>query len=69
MHWYKLDAFLNTILYCSLILKFLHTVPPTVSEPMESITEGIEDHEVTIECKADGKPSPEYEFYRLVVSI
>ena len=36
---------------------------------MESITQGVEDQEVTIECKADGKPSPEYEFYRLLVSV
>ena len=36
---------------------------------MESITQGVEDQEVTIECKADGKPSPEYEFYRIVVSV
>ncbi len=38
-----------------------------MTEHLESTTSGIEDHEVTIECAASGKPSPEYEFYKLTV--
>ena len=49
--------------------KYLFAVPPKIKEQMESITQGVEDQEVTIECKADGKPSPEYEFYRFLVSV
>ena len=47
----------------------MFAVPPEIKQQMESITQGVEDQEVTIECKADGKPSPEYEFYRIVVSV
>jgi len=38
-------------------------IPPTIVEKMKNIEE-IEDHNVTLRCKASGKPDPKYEFYK-----
>jgi len=38
-------------------------IPPKITQPMRD-SEGIEDQEVAIECKADGKPPPKYDFYK-----
>ena len=46
----------------------LISVPPKMTEQM-SDAEGIEDHNVTLRCKAKGKPDPKYEFFKVCISI
>lgn len=38
-------------------------IPPKITKGPGAV-EGIEGHEVSITCKATGKPSPKYQFYR-----
>jgi len=38
-------------------------IPPKITEKMKDMQE-IEDHNVTLRCKASGKPDPKYEFYK-----
>ena len=57
---------------CILIVRYsvwLHkyfylAVPPKITKTLDD-EEGVEGHEFMITCKASGKPSPKYQFYRV----
>ncbi len=44
----------------------MFSVPPKITREMGEVTEGIENHDVTLSCEATGSQL-QYMFYRLVV--